>query len=297
MQLSLVFMTGRADPQLGWVIDGIRQQAHPSDRIELVVVDVFGRTIAELAPDHDTSVFERCRATLPKPNIWQGKYRVTNADWWATANARNTAIALAQHDFMAFLDDRCRLGPKWLEVVRGYAARRDAVVCGTYDKLEGVERRRTTDHRRAHASAGMKNCGGGWLYGCTFGLPTEWALEVNGFEEGCDGLTGEDYIFGLMLGNAGRRIDFSVEMYVEQDRQPGNESCKGSYKCADKGPIGTPEDKSHHALKRFGTRKSTEFTPNLRALRHHLAAGNDFPVPNPEYEYRDWFDGQLISTM
>jgi hypothetical protein len=206
----------------------------------------------------------------------------------------NTALVLCETDYIAFLDDCCRLGPKWLGTVRHGERKRKSVLAGTYDKIErGVV---TPDHRRILAPGGKLNCGGGWLYGCTFALPLERALETNGAEEGCDGMGTEDYIFGLMVENNGHRIDFVTDMAVRQERAeiavPGIPSI--SLRRTDKGV--SPNDKSHFALARFRVRKQTEFTPDLRALRAARAAGSlVWPLPDPNL--RDWFDGQLVREM
>lgn len=303
MKLSICYITGRADPRLEWIISDLAAQKRDGDRIRMFVVDVHherrGVDYSRLElPRGSFGILDSITFTAPKPNIWQGRYRVTDRDWWATSNARNTFLAMAPDDFdyIAFLDDRCHLGPRWLETVRRSEAKRESVVCGSYDKLEGPDGARFTsrDHRRKCSPDGRVNCGGSWLYGCTFALPLQWALDVNGFEEGCDGLTGEDYIFGMMLANAGYRIDFVPEMFVLQDRAPGNESCKGSYACRDKGK--SPRDKSHAALERFGKRSRTEFTPDLRALRARVAAGDGFPIPS-DPDPKDWYDGEPIRTM
>jgi len=296
MHLALTFMTGRKDPHLEWVLAELDKQVKPGDEIELIVIDALDRPAQEIGFSERpwlTNLIE----SPPKPNAWQGKHRLTDREWWATANSRNTAIALCPSDvdYIAFLDDRAKPGPKWLDTVRRYYKHRDAVVCGSYDKIEGAPdaQRKSEDHRRLLCPGGKKNCGGGWLYGCTFALPLEWALEVNGFEEGCDGLTGEDYIFGLMVGNNGHRIDFDPNLYVLQDRTVGNETCKGSYACRDKGV--SPNDKSHAALARFGGRKRTEFTPDLRKLRGSRDEWPLWPLPNPDV--RDWFDGEFVRDM
>lgn len=300
MKLTIVFMTGRRDPKLEWMLDSLASQTRDGDEISLIVVDVHARELVDLLPDaHDHLAgcpgLQRVILVPPKPNAWQGAHRVTSRDWWATSNSRNTALALCTDDYVAFLDDRCHLGSKWLETVRLGHVHRNSVIVGSYDKIEGADRHLSSDHRRGLFPEGKINCGGGWLYGCTFALPLSWALEVNGFEEGCDGLTGEDYIFGLMLGNAGRRIDFVPDLFVLQDRTPGNETCKGLYASRDKGV--SPNDKSHAALARFGTRARTEFTPDLALLRASIARGEPFPVPDPTAEPRDWYDGQPIREM
>jgi hypothetical protein len=212
------------------------------------------------------------------------------------SNARNTAFALVPDgvDYIAFMDDRAVLGPHWMDAIRRNYAKRESVIAGTYCKSEGDgSGAMVRDHRAERKPAGLVDCGGGWLYGCTFALPIEWALEVNGFEEGCDGLSGEDYIFGLMLGNRGRRIDFSVDLAVSQDRTDG--SRQQVYRRSDKGT--SPNDKSHAALHRFGKRRRTEFTPDLRALRELLKSGNGFPPVGSPEQYTDWYDGQLLSEM
>lgn len=306
MKLSLIYSTGRLDPHLDWTLDALAGQWMDGDEVELILVDVFDRGISPestLCGAREQAILARSPqitrviAVPPRPNIWQGKYRVTSRDWWATEVSRNTGIVLASHPQIAFLDDRCRPGSQWVATVRQYATTRDAVAAGSYDKLEGpVDAPRVThDHRLGLSPQGKVNCGGGWLYGCSFTLPLAWALEVNGFEEGCCGLGGEDYIFGMMLTNAGRRIDYTPGMHVSQDRTVGNETCKGTYGGRDKGI--SPNDKSHAAVTRFGSRIRTEFTPELRALRAVLAAGGSFPIPDPTVDYRDWFDNELVREM
>jgi hypothetical protein len=302
MKLTVCFMTGRKDPRLDWVVEDLIIQSQPDDQIELVVIDFYNRLASDLAPigllNHP--LFTNIVVAPPMPNIWQGQYRVTSADFWATATARNTALVMASTDFVAFLDDRCHLGPKWLDTVRRYELERDAVLLGSYDKYEDGNIT-SKDHRRELFPDGKKNCLPGWLYGCTFACPLDWLLEVNGFEAGADSLTGEDYLCGMVLGNVDRRLDFMPDMFVKQDRTSGNVSCKGIFVCRDKGV--SPNDKSHAALERFGKRTRTEFTPDLRKLRIERDAAHSnmlpwsFPVPDPTREYRDWFDDELINGL
>jgi hypothetical protein len=206
----------------------------------------------------------------------------------------NTAIVLCETDYIAFVDDCCYMGPKWLNAVREGERSRQSVLAGTYDKIEygGV----TPDHRRVLFPQGKPDCGGGWLYGCTFALPLEWALETNGAEEGCDGMGTEDCIFGLMIENNGHRIDFVPDMAVTQKRV--EVSIVGvpsiGLRRTDKGV--SPNDKSHFALARFRKQKRTEFSPDLSALRAARADGSlAWPLPDPDL--RDWFDQQLVREM
>jgi hypothetical protein len=288
VRATVVYITGRKDPRLDWTVADLDQQIQPKDEIHLIVVDTLGRSLGQLGVNERSTKLKSAIVTPPKPNIWQGRHRVTSADWWAKSSASNTALVLCKTDFVAFLDDRCRLGPRWLETVRRAERERDAVVVGTYDKIE-LAGKVTVDHRRERHPDGKRNCGGGWLYGCTFALPRAWCLEANGFEEGCDGLSGEDYIFGFMLENNGHRIDFDPSLFVTLERSPSHGS---TYIRVDKGK--SPNDKSHAAIARFKNRKRTEFTPDLTALRADLARGGSFPIPDPKGDYRDWYDGTLI---
>jgi len=294
MRLTIAFITGRPEPHLDWLLESLAPQVTPKDKITVLVIDARGRTPEALGARPYGSWTPNVRVSLPKPTPWQGAHRITSCDWWAKSSAMNTALVLCETDYVAFVDDCCRVGPAWLETVRRGARKRKAVLAGTYDKIErGVL---TPDHRRVKEPKGKSDCGGGWLFGCTFALPLEWALEANGAEEGCDGMGTEDYIFGFLLENNGHRIDFVPDMAVTQVRDevsiPGIPSI--GLRRADKG-MGR-NDKSHAALARFRVRKRTEFTPDLRALRAQRAAGNlVWPLPDPDL--KDWFDGQLVREM
>lgn len=295
MKLTIAFITGRPEPHLDWLLESLAPQVARDDEIHVLVIDARGRSPDQLGilPSYGHWV-PAVRVELPKPTPWQGAHRITACDWWAKSSSMNTALVLCETDYIAFSDDCCRFGPKWLETVRYGERKRKSVLAGTYDKIErGVV---TSDTRRGLAPKGKLNCGGGWLYGCTFALPLEWALEANGAEEGCDGMGTEDYIFGFMLENNGHRIDFVPDMAVTQERTeislPGTPSI--TLRRSDKGV--SPHDKSHSALARFRTRKRTEFTPDLRAMRARRAAGDlSWPMPNPEM--RDWYDQELIREM
>ena len=295
MQLTIAFITGRAEPHLDWLLESLATQVAARDEIHVLVIDALARTAAELGvlPRYGQWA-PSVRVTLPKPTPWQGAHRITTCDWWAKSSAINTALVLCETDYIAFVDDCCRVGPKWLKTVRRGEFTRRSVLAGTYDKIEhgGV----TADHRRILSPHGKLDCGGGWLYGCTFALPLEWALETNGAEEGCDGMGTEDYIFGYMISNNGHSIDFVPDMAVTQERgelsSPGVPSI--ALRRTDKGVA--PNDKSNSALTRFRVRLRTEFSPDLRVLRA-ARVSNSLVWPAPDPDLRDWFDGQFVREM
>jgi hypothetical protein len=295
MQLTIAFITGRAEPHLDWLLESLAPQVAASDAIQVLVIDSLDRSTEVLGVfPHYGRWAPDVRVSPPKPTPWQGEHRITTCDWWAKSSAINTALVLCETDYIVFVDDCCRVGAKWLETVRGGESSRSSVLAGTYNKIEHGDV--IPDHRQVLFPQGKPDCGGGWLYGCTFALPLEWALEINGAEEGCDGMGTEDYIFGFMLSNNDRQIDFVPDMAVIQERveksTPGLPSIR--LLRTDKGV--SPNDKSHAALARFSVLKRTEFTPDLRKLRGARAAGNlIWPVPDPNM--RDWYDQKLVRNF
>lgn len=298
MKITIGIVTGRAEPRLDWIMDGIERQAQDGDDLQIVIVDVLGREADQIGFRWARGITQMI-TTRPKPTIWQGAHRQTSCDWWALSNARNTVLAHATRDYVVFVDDRCALGDHFLATVRVAERARSSVIAGSYDKLcadpasGDATAKRDVDHRRTMKPAGLVNCGGGWLFGCAIAMPLAWALEVNGFEEGCDGLGMEDVIFGLHLHNAGYRIDFVPALYVEQERSPAFTA--PTYRKTDKGT--SPQDKSHAALARFGKRRRTEFTPDLHALREIAQRGQLASLPLPSEPARDWYDQQLLAEM
>lgn len=279
MRLSICYLTARRDPCLGWALAAIRRQRKASDFIELVVVDALERSERDLAPD--AAGVDRVVVASPKPNLWQGRHRVTTRDFWAKSQAANTALCLAQHDYVAFLDDRSMPGEHWLAAIRAGCEQRNAVLAGAYERVLAAGLKET-DHRLELCPDGKISCGGTWLYGCTFALPLEWALEVNGFEEGMDGLPQEDCVFGFQLENVGHPINFVPSLFVSLHR---GVSVDHAYERS-------RGEKLEAALGRFRSRARTEFTPDLRALRNRGLGGEGFPLPDPDA--RDWYNDKPI---
>lgn len=298
MRVTIAFITARRDPMLSALTDSLAPQLRVGDEVSLLVVDALGRSLAELAPTH-LDRLRAARAVQAKPNIWQGPYRIAPHNLWATANARNTALVYCEDDYIAFVDDRTMLGPAWLAVVSRYERERERVLCGPIDKHLNEHDAKTWgpishDSRKTAAPTGLLDCHGAWCFGANFALPLEWALEVNGCEEGCDPVGCEDYIFGSMLANVGRRFDFVIAAGVAQDRKDAAHAVE--FPRVGKGAPGY-NDKSQTLTRRYrDLRCTTEDTPDLRELRARVRRGEPLPVPDPTREYRDWYDFELVRT-
>lgn len=137
-------------------------------------------------------------------------------------------------------------------------------------------------------SEGPFDCPGEWTYGCSLALPLEWALNVGGFDETCDGVSMEDSIFGLMLQNHQYHITFDPRMKMLEDRTGGQLAPQP--RRADKGV--SPNDKSHAMLARLRTQKHVLSPVGIRRMRDETLAGIPFSiVTEPQV---DWYDGQPI---
>ncbi len=298
-RLTIAFVTARQQPCFEWFFDSLANQLD-GDKPNIIIVDFLADKRNKEAYDtHGLNV----KWVEPMPTIWQGKHKVTKADWWAMSNARNTAFCLCETEWIAFLDDRCVLLPSWLEAVKR-AMRENYILVGSYEKrsnmaveggfIKGFDKLIGKDPRLAQSPSLKKNAPHSWFFGCTFSMPLEVALKVNGFETGCDSLSMEDSIFGLNLRNAGYEIVFDPNMRMIEDRTDGEiSSGHGIDNVMKRSDFGkSPNDKSHAALTRFGSRKVTEFTSDLRGIREQVLKG--MPFAPPVKIKTDWYDGGKI---
>jgi hypothetical protein len=161
----------------------------------------------------------------PKDGLYQGPHRQTAGEYFSAANARNTALAVARGAYIVFVDDLSVLMPGWYARA-ACAAAEGYVVAGAYQKHtcmvveDGVLTSSQSDpagidSRWSHGSdEAAVPASGGWLYGCSFGAPVETLLAVNGLDELCDAIGGEDYQLGLRLERAGASIRYDRRMWT-----------------------------------------------------------------------------------
>lgn len=314
MKLSLGYITGRLEPRLDWFLDSLSMQMRPDDEFEIIVVDALHTS----RPTEFYDVKSPCpiRFIPVKPNVWQGKHRLTQCDWYALSNARNTFVASAKHDWLATLDDRMVLCPGWLEAVRDAQAGNYGVA-GTYKKVSNLKvtlgqatpfasppRESIVNNERGHATDGIDHrlsivgyqgrhpCKGEWWFGGSFSEALEWSLQINGHCEDADGLGLNDVIYGIMLERNGIPLKYDTRMAIIEDRTPGHSG--PDYMRTDKGK--SPRDKSHALLDRIrGLKRCNNPFGELVTLRDSIQSGGEFPVIlEPQV---DWYDGQALKDF
>jgi len=161
----------------------------------------------------------------PKPTMWQGQYRTTKENYFAAANTRNTGACYAKYPYIAFVDDLGVLGPNWLEAVFE-GSRLNYIYCGAYTKVKNMvvedgklisgDTTQGVDHRLAIYSQDVSVVQGNHMYGSSFCMPLCWLFDVNGQNEMCDGMGGEDYDFGIRLVRQGKVLRYNKRMFIHE---------------------------------------------------------------------------------
>jgi hypothetical protein len=313
--LTVVYVTSRPKPEFVWFFDSLGKQIKSGEIVHVILVNYLAPVeFKKWRPNPDFDFCPSLKSCFkfpdvlevrPKPNVWQGKCRVTKEDWWAKCNALNTALCYCETEWIAFVDDRSVLAPTWMDAIRD-AMRGNYAVCGSYEKREGMEVidgaitvsgiTVAKDNRIMGGPKRPTVAHAGYWYGCTNALPLDWLLQMNGFPEKCDSVSFEDIITGHLLGNNRRPIYYDTRMHIVEDRTPGNLGAVMKRSSKEKHSYDTT-DKTHKILEWARAATTSDNPFNIRELRQSILAGGSFPLPVTDPPPRDWFDGQLLSEM
>ncbi len=296
-----------------WFLDSLRlqQQTNQDLQVKLVIVDFHF--------NKETHVDQSLVWVHPKPCVWQGPHKLTQHNYFAAANARNTAICYALDGFVAFCDDLSVLMPGWLNAVREAMAN-NYIVCGAFRKVnklvvENGEVKSFDDHPAGHDSRWKSGddtkavkCHPNWLFGCSVAAPVNAFLKINGWPELCDstGIGMEDCHTGIALANTGHKLRYDRRMFTLESEElhhvdtPMLRMDKNRGKVVEISPGVTHPDEKGHAVVRLlsgASRFDNDFGPfpDLAALRQHVLAGGAFPIVNRPTV--DFYDQQPLSEL
>jgi hypothetical protein len=324
--LTIAYFTNRKNPRLQWFFDSLHretggnyrgQRAQGTERIRVVVVDFYAYTA--IAQEHRPYQINGDRmkegggelwVTQPKPTVWQGQHKLTSVDYFCPSNARNTAIALAPDGYIAFVDDLSVLLPGWLSAVREAEAG-GYIALGAYKKqlkmvVEGGDIKSFDPYSNgvdSRWSAGADHpvpAAGSWMFGCSLAAPVQAFLDINGFDEDCDSMGGEDYLAGMMLERAGYRLMYDRRMLTYESEEAHHEDppFKRIIKIH-RGAHPGCKDASHAILQQVQggrNRAPNYFGPEgLAGLRRRALAGEPFPIC--QIPQHDWRDSQPLAEM
>ena len=320
--VSIVYATARDEPAFEWFADGLARQLPDGADVEMIVVD--GRLDDARARRFERAVGGRfaLRHVAPKPSPYQGPHRLTSRDCFAAASARNTGLVHARAPYVVFADDCAVPMPGWWRSVER-AADGGVVVAGAYQKRRemlvrdgrlvdglldpsGVDARWSLGH-----DARPVRIVGGQLFGASFGAPRELLLAINGLDELCDSIGGEDVQLGMRLERAGAPILYERAMLTVESVELGN---RGS-------PLARfdrelPETAYRERLADFGVRRRAvdgRYDSSHMVLDIVLGTGSwathgnyywladltpaDYPRTVARFPVTHWFDGCPLATL
>lgn len=320
-ELTIAYITSRMDCRIEWFFESLAYELgaetkNPLLGVRVVVVDFHagkpGRA-DQMARAFET-VFGTGKAadyfvhTSPKPTVWQGPHRLTKVDYFAAANARNTALCFARDGWIAYVDDISILMPGWLECVEEARAARYFVL-GAYKKVLDLEYGHGhakyrpyapgVDTRWMHGSPDKAvPCTGSWFYGCSVAGPVEGFLEVNGWDEDADccGMGGEDYTCGLMLERAGYQLRYDRRMLTLESEELHHVEVPLK-RVIEKEPNRLDASLVFLEMVKGGRNKAPNYFPpgGIQAERARVLAGAPFTVQRiPE---NSWYSGKRLADL
>lgn len=246
--ISFVYISCRKDPKFEWFVDSlynhIQTAKYDPRKIQIVFVDFE----LQYDPERFDLYYKKCiqgrfdvnyKHVAPMPSAWQGKHKISSVDCFSAALARNTGVCYCKHDYVVFVDDLSVLDnkPRTFTNIFKYAKQK-LTICFSYKKVWNLKVESgkiiSKEERPPHGIDSRWNLfkegqprlmGGGQFYGFA-ALPIDVLLQINGYDEICNDVSGEDYHFGIRLSKLNIPIYYSkdVTFYesVEESGQHNN---------------------------------------------------------------------------
>ena len=346
---TLVFCTHRVNPLWKYWVDSICNQADFDQRRHLNVIFVDGQLWGQnvnramfptnriqLADpqfhDHDRRIELEMIVNNrldylhipPLPCVFQGPFRYTARDWFAASNTRNSGFVCAKYPFVAFCDDLSVPGRQWLDQVL-HAAFHGYCVAGMYKKVRKLvvengirmaheEFPEGVDSRWSYGSPNGIVPWSGSIFGCSFGVPLETALAIDGFEMATCGSGNEDSDFGIRLRRFGAKIFLNQNMFTFEDEEAHHTQEHKSMATRDRKEV--PRERLPAAYDAYQIPNEAEkyfsdhvlinrvvnearTTPilgqDLRAIRAEFQESGFVPIPTEPTV--DWRSGESLATL
>ncbi len=219
MKLSVITITCRKAPRFGQMSAALAANLakHKDVFLEWIVVDerlwydadvreeMFAEVVVEQENKDRDGTWERLnlKHVAPKPSKWRGPdVEVDRPDH---NSARNTGLAYATGDYIAFVDDCTVVGGCWLETLLLCAALDGGYRCNVAPTREAVFRMPRTGlvHDREVADR-LVEAAPTTIAGCAFGAPRAAFDAIGGFDESYGGESGcEDTDAFVRLSHTG----------------------------------------------------------------------------------------------
>lgn len=309
---SLAYFTNRREPKIEWMFRSLKREVEGKFAPQqIIIVDFHAEEEGRRERFKEIASKEYGERSViihipPKPCAVQGKYRKTKENHFAASNARNTAFAACGSDYLACVDDLSCLAVGWYDQVR-HAAHHRYIALGAYKKVRNLDVKEDgsyafdefppgTDSRWGMGANGIVKAHGNLMYGCSFALPIQAAIDVNGFNEKCDMTGFEDVEFGIRLERKGYRFFYNRNMLSyesdELHHTPGNEHF------VRQSIMTTTGEMSDWAIYNRVTKTSMIRADgnhfDLSDLRQNFLNGNGFPMSIVE---NDWRTGKPLSEL
>ena len=281
--LSIIYITFRENCMFEWFIEPLRKSITDNGftvPIQIIVVDGFLYECSDKVQRREYFASKVGDIELvhvsPKPTRWQGEFKITNDNYFAAANTRNTGACYAKYNYIAYVDDLGIISRTWLPAVIN-AMRKNEIHCGAYTKVKdivynssscsynGGDENGGRDHRLNHYKDDISKCPGGHVYGSSFCLPKSVYFRLNGQNEMYDGCSGgEDYDFGIRLEKSKYTIYYNKKMFINESDWPfGSDKNR---RCIRADPA-ISEEQYMNRLKEYNLK---DISPARRDLSHFM---------------------------
>ncbi len=205
LPVSLIIPTRNRANQILLLLNSLRES---TSRCQIIIVDDYS---LEPLPD--------LRSIFPDLDITQHR----NTSNLGPAASRNTGIALAHHEIIAFTDDDCCVDENWLNILYSELSRSDRSVAGLGGRVVPAKSDIVSRYFDYHNILNPWSDGGRIYYLVTANCIYKKSaiLAVGGFDESIKQAGGEDPGLGFKLLSNGFRLGYTPTAIVKHSFRRG----------------------------------------------------------------------------